>query len=261
MELYSFSLALGGAGLGVMGAIGLGHLAGAHGSHGATHGHEAHGGHHGSHGPHGHAHAGHAGAHAAPVHGGHAHHAGDGHHAGHAANGSHAAHHAAGHGAGHSAGHAAPTETTFGDLAVRAAWSLLSPRVVFSLLVGFGAAGMLLGHVDMLPAFARLPLALLGGLAFERLAVAPLWNALFTVASRPAATLEQVRFVEVPAVSGFDQRGQGLVALELDGQVEQVLATLRADDRAAGVRVRAGDRVRVEEVDLDRHRCVVTRIG
>ena len=238
MELYSFSLALGGAGLGVMGAIGLGHLAGAHGSHGASHGHEAHAGHHGSHGPHGHAHDGHAAAPPA--------------HSAHSAHGAHA--HLVG-------GHAAPTETTFGDLAVRAAWSLLSPRVVFSLLVGFGATGMLLGHVDMLPAFARLPLALLGGLAFERLAVAPLWNMLFDFASRPATTLEQVLYDEVQAVSGFDQRGQGLVALELDGQVVQVLATLRADDRAAGVRVRAGDRVRVEEVDLDRHRCVVTRIG
>ena len=260
MDLYSFSLALGGAGLGVMGAIGLGHLTGAHGSHsghGAHHGHDAHGGgHHAGH------HAGHdAGAHAAGTHAAGTH-AGGTHAAGtHASHGApaHHAHHA--HHAHAGGGLSAHTESTFGDLAVRAAWSLLSPRVLFSLLVGFGAAGMLLGHVDWLPSIARLPLAILGGLAFERFAVGPLWNALFTFASRPAATLEQVLFDEVPAVSGFDQRGQGLVALELDGQVVQVLATLRADDRAAGVRVRAGDRVRVEEVDVARHRCVVTRVG
>ena len=238
MDLYSFSLALGGAGLGVMGAIGLGHLTGGGHGHGDGHGH-GHGGHHGHD-----AHAGHGAAHHGHAHAGHAHHA---HHA-------HAAHHAA-----HA--HGPHTETTFGDLATRAAWSLLSPRVLFSLLVGFGAAGMLLGHVDALPGWARLPLALVGAFAFERLAVAPLWNALFGFASRPATTLEQVLFDEVQAVSGFDQRGQGLVALELDGQIVQVLATLRADDRAAGVRVRAGDRVRVEEVDVERHRCVVTRIG
>jgi translation initiation factor IF-1 len=239
MELYAFSLALGGAGLGVMGAIGLGHLAGGHG-HGDGHGHGHHG--HGAHGGH----------HAHDASAAHAHH-------GHAAHG-HDAHGHSQHGPAHHAG-AAHTETTFGDLATRAAWSLLSPRVVFSLLVGFGATGLLLGHVDGVPGWLRLALALMGGLAFERLAVGPLWNALFGFASRPANTLEQVLFDEVQAVSGFDQRGQGLVALELDGQVVQVLATLRADDRAAGVRVRAGDRVRVEEVDVERHRCVVTRVG
>ena len=239
MDPYSFSLALGGAGLGVMGAIGLGHLTGgAHGSHGASHGHEAHGGHH-----------------ALPGHGAHAAHDVHGAHApvahGHAVHAHHGAH-------GASAAH---TESTFGDLATRAAWSLLSPRVLFSMLVGFGASGMLLGHVGPISGIVRLLLAIAGGIAFERFAVGPLWNRLFDFASRPAAMLEQVLFDEVQAVSGFDQRGQGLVALELDGQIVQVLATLRADDRAAGVRVRAGDRVRVEEVDVERHRCVVTRVG
>jgi translation initiation factor IF-1 len=262
MELYAFSLALGGAGLGVMGAIGLGHLAGGGHGHGDGHGHGHHG--HGHQGHHGHganggqAHAPHAHdasaphAHHAPAHHGHAAH-------GHAQHGS-AQHGSAQHGSAQHAG-AAHTETTFGDLATRAAWSLLSPRVVFSLLVGFGATGLLLGHVDGVPGWLRLALAVIGGLAFERLAVGPLWNALFGFASHPATMLEQVLFDEVQAVSGFDQRGQGLVALELDGQVVQVLATLRADDRAAGVRVRAGDRVRVEEVDVERHRCVVTRVG
>ena len=252
MELYSFSLALGGAGLGVMGAIGLGHLTGGAHAHGAGHGHghgHAHGHGHG-HGP---AHEAHGGNHAPPAHATHASHEAATH-----AVGRHAAETHHGHEAGSLSAH---TESTFGDLAVRAAWALLSPRVLFSLLVGFGATGMLLGHVDWMPAIARLPLAIAGALAFERLAVTPLWNTLFDFASQPATTLEQVLFDEVQAVSGFDRLGQGLVALELDGQVVQVLATLRADDRAAGVRVRAGDRVRVEEVDLERHRCVVTRVG
>lgn len=228
MDLYSFSLTLGGAGLGVMGAIGLGHVAG--GTHGAAHGHGHHAGNDAGH------HAGHAPAHHAGHHG-HAHH-------GHADGATHA-----------------HTEPTFGELARGAAWSLLSPRVAFSLLVGFGAAGMLLGHVEALPSIARLPLALLAGVVFERYMVRPVWDAFFGFASRPAATLEHAIMDEARAVSRFDQNGQGLVALELDGQVVQVLATLRADDRAAGVRVRAGDRVRVEDVDATRHRCTVTRIG
>jgi translation initiation factor IF-1 len=66
---------------------------------------------------------------------------------------------------------------------------------------------------------------------------------------------------EVRAVTGFDRDGHGLVAVELDGQVVQILATLRAADRAAGVRVRAGDRVRVDEVDAARNRCVVSALG
>ena len=66
---------------------------------------------------------------------------------------------------------------------------------------------------------------------------------------------------EVEAVTGFDRDGHGLIAVELDGQVVHVLATLRAADRAAGIRVRAGDRVRVEEVDPARNQCVVSAQG
>jgi translation initiation factor IF-1 len=77
-------------------------------------------------------------------------------------------------------------------------------------------------------------------------------------ASAPALTLESVLEDEVQAVTGFDAEGHGLVTVEVDGQVVQVLATLRSEDRAAGVRVRAGDRLRVEEVDDRRNRCVVS---
>ena len=211
-----------------MGAIGVGHAAG------GSHGHDAHG------------HAGHG-------HAGHAHGAAHGHAAGH--HGADTAHHApAAHGQTH-----AHTESTYGELASRAAWSLLSPRVVFSFLVGFGAAGMLLGA--FLGGALLLVAALVGGVAFERFLVAPLWNFLFRFESRTAATLESALLDEGQAVSGFDAGGRGLIALELDGQVVQVLGILRADERAAGVRVRAGDRVRVEDVDATRNQCVVTRIG
>ncbi|HEX8830113.1 MAG TPA: hypothetical protein VF705_03050, partial [Longimicrobium sp.] len=46
-----------------------------------------------------------------------------------------------------------------------------------------------------------------------------------------------------------------------DGQVLQVLATLRPEDRARGVAVRPGDRLLVEEVDGARNRCVVSWAG
>jgi hypothetical protein len=66
---------------------------------------------------------------------------------------------------------------------------------------------------------------------------------------------------EATAVTSFDANGQGIISLEVDGQVVQVLATLRPDDRALGpARVRAGQRVRIDEVDAAQNRCTVSLI-
>jgi hypothetical protein len=216
MDLYTFSLALGGIGLGTMAVAGLG-----------THSHGEHGG--GHHGAHhdggGHAHAGHAHGHAA---GSHHHDIADIH-------GSHAPGIARGLGA------------------------LVSPRIIFSFLVGFGAGGVLLRNtVGGVLLFIA---AVLVGVLFERLLVAPLWRLAHRFESSPALTLESSITDDARAVSSFDARGQGLVAIELDGQVVQVLGTLRSEDLQAGVRVRAGDRLRIEAVDDARNRCTVSYLG
>jgi len=52
-----------------------------------------------------------------------------------------------------------------------------------------------------------------------------------------------------------------LISLELGGEVVQVLGTQLNEEREAGVRIRAGDMVRIEEVDDTRNRCTVSRIG
>ena len=169
--------------------------------------------------------------------------------------GQHAGHGQVGHGhAGHTAhGHA------HGGGLLRAA-AIASPRLWFTLLAGFGAAGLLVRPlVDGGP--LRAALAVAGAVLFELVLARPLWNFAFRFASQPATTLEACVEDEVRAVTGFDRDGHGLVAVELDGQVVQVLATLRAADRAAGIRVRAGDRVRVDEVDAARNRCVVSALG
>ena len=138
-------------------------------------------------------------------------------------------------------------------------WSLTSPRVLFSLLVGFGTTGLALRGVLAGPLqFAG---ALAGGLVFETALVAPVWNFLLRFASAPATTLESCILDEVRAATRFDTSGQGLVVAEVDGQVIQVLATLRPEDRVAGVRIRAGDRLRIEDVDDRRNRCVVSYLG
>lgn len=101
--------------------------------------------------------------------------------------------------------------------------------------------------------------AVAGGVAFERLLVNPLWNFMFRFASSPAQTLESSVEDDAKAVTNFDKNGQGLIAVEVDGHVVQVLGTLTQTDRDSGVRVRAGDVVRIEDVDADRNRCTVRK--
>jgi len=211
MDPYTFSLTLGGVGLGVMALSGfaqaahLGHSHGAHG-HGAAHNSRAGDG-HTTHVP-----------------------AGGGRHGG-----------------------------VRGGSGTSRLLALLQPRVAFSVLVGIGASGLLLR--PLIPEPGLLIASLGAGLLFEWGLVAPLWRFLFRFASEPAQTLESVVSDEARAVTSFDANGNGLVAVELDGQVVQLLATLNATERAAARKVRAGDRLRIEAVDDTRNRCTVTYLG
>jgi hypothetical protein len=184
--------------------------------------------------------------------GGHGDHAG-----GHSHDAGHVGH--AGHGHGHSAdahSHSDSHSHSHSDGVSKLLWSFASPRVWFSVLLGMGLAGR-----AMRPVFdggAMLFAAALGlGLIFEGALVRPLWNFAFKFASRPALTLESCVEDEATAVTAFDRNGQGIIAVDLDGQKVQLLATLRADDRALGAAVRAGDRVRIADVDSARNRCTV----
>lgn len=215
MDLYSSSLLLGAAGLGVMALGGLGHRGGGHAGS-AGHGHAT----------------------------GHGH----GHVTGHVHGVKHAGHvQAAGH---------APTAR---DAMSNTLWTITSPRFLFSLLLGFGTAGELLRPVLGGPLLIAAAVA--GGVLFERVLVSPLWNLAMRFASAPAVTLESSVADEATAVTSFDANGQGIVSLEVDGQVVQILATLSPDDRALGAaRVRAGQRVRIDEVDAEQNRCTVSLI-
>lgn len=188
-----------------------------------------------------------------------AHVGGGSHHAGHdgAAGGSHT------NGVTH-AGHAHVTHAHIGHAhssgGIKSALlSLASPRVLFSLLVGFGLTGVIAR--PFLGGILLVILAVCGALFFEMALVRPLWRFLFRFASNPAMTLESSLMSEARAASGFDDNGQGLISVEVDGQIVQCLGTLRADDRALGVRVRAGDVLRVEDVDAARSRCTVSYVG
>ena len=132
--------------------------------------------------------------------------------------------------------------------------NLLSPRVIFALLVGFGAGGLVaapLGEPWQAGA------GVLAAAAFETFLVGPIWRFFFRFESNPAVTLDSSIEDSAQAVTGFDAHGQGLVALDVDGQVVQLLASLSAEDRARGVRIRSGDAVTVTSVDTARNRCEV----
>lgn len=137
-------------------------------------------------------------------------------------------------------------------------FSLLSPRVFFSILVGVGAAGLLLEPV-IGGGILRIAIALAAGFAFEGLLVRPFWNFLFRFASPPAQTLDSALMDRATAVTGFDAQGQGIVSIVLDGQIVQLLGTLRPEDRH--VRVRSGDALMVEDVDGKRNQCTVSWLG
>jgi hypothetical protein len=259
MDLYIFCVVLGAAGMAAMAFLGF---AGSHGAHhgGAHHGHDT-AGHemHGIAGPHSHA--------VAPSHG----HPIAPHH-GHASAPSHGSAHASTHrieyigGKPHDVAYF-PTAQGHGELVELhgADWwkyhllSWFSPRVLFNVLVGFGATGLVAER--LVGPFIALPIALGGGLVFESFVVRPIFNSLFRFESQPAQTLESALMSEGRAVTGFDANGNGLISLELGGEVVQVLGTQLRDERAAGVRIRAGDVVRIEEVDDARNRCTVSRIG
>jgi hypothetical protein len=258
MDLYIFCVVLGAAGMAAMAFLGFAsshggaHHGGAHQGH-DTSGHEMHG----IGASHGHSIAPSHGVAHGPVHG-----VAHGPEHGSVQLGGGVPHNVAHLPAAQGRGH--PTADGHGDHLhpdgwKSNVWSWLSPRVLFNFLVGFGATGMVVERL-VGPVLA-LPIAVLGGIGFEAFVVRPLFNSLFRFESKPAQTLESALMSEGRAVTGFDANGNGLISLELGGEVVQVLGTQLKDERTAGVRIRAGDIVRIEEVDDTRNRCTVSRIG
>jgi hypothetical protein len=185
---------------------------------------------------------------------GHAGHAG---HAGHSGTAGHV-----GHGGG-THGNAPPATSHGADAHGQQGSSnplvaLMSPRVLFSVALGLGTAGLVLQNALSGTALFVASLGL--GILFERLLVTPIWNFAFRFGSNPAATLEGSLMDEATAVTAFDRNGQGIIAVEVDGQMVQILGTLQSGDREMNVKVPAGSRLRIQDVDAARNRCTVSLI-
>jgi len=157
---------------------------------------------------------------------------------------------------GHSAPRTHQQHASIGHGLSRLLTSLLSPRVLFSFALGFGAVGVALRTHVPGPVLALAAIA--GGAVFELALARPIWNLTDRFASSPALTLESCVGDEVRAVGGFNADGEGLVALELDGQIVQLLGRLAPEALETGLRVRSGDRLFVREVDGTRHRVTVS---
>ena len=134
----------------------------------------------------------------------------------------------------------------------------MSPRILFALALGMGGTGLALRPV--LGGVVLFAAAIAGGVVCERVVVRPFWNFLMRFTTTPAMTLESIIMSEAKVVSSFDSSGHGLVAVEMDGQVIQLLARLRPADHASGAPIRSGDHVRIEEVDPAKNRCTVSRL-
>jgi hypothetical protein len=242
--VYLMLLVAGFAGLIVMAVMGA--------IHGPAHGHDHHG--------HGHANHGHAleshGAH------GHATHAGHGH--------GHTGHTSAGHGHtsqshdnpnadGDADGDGDDGGTASGGNALLRLLPFLSPLNWFSWLIGAGATGLLLERYG-LSGPVVVGAAAAGAIGFNMAIVKPIWRAVFSFASQPAGNLESCLMQTVEAVTSFNEKGEGIVRVTIDGRSEDVLA--KALPERTGVesqRIRRGDLLLIEEVDPHTNSCRVTR--
>ncbi len=243
--IYQTLFGIGAVGLLAQTVMGFAHVGGGHNhGHGADHGHADfnHGGasHAGHHLDHGAAHtatpAGHSGDTAAHGHGQH------------------------GHQTQHSHDHDGDNHGRSGGSSLGSAvMGLLSPLTLFSAALGTGATGLLLGAIVRSSVLLALA-AVLGGIILYAAVVQPIYRVIFGFASRPAEALEGAVAKSAEAMTRFDARGQGIVKVNVDGQIVRLLAHLDPEDAKNGVAVSPGESLVVISVDSAKNVCQVTRL-
>lgn len=178
-----------------------------------------------------------------------------GHHTGHALPGPHLPH--VGHTAVRPGTHAQLHRSGADSGALRFAWLIPTPIDVFSLCLGLGGAGILLGHSFIGATLFAISAVL--AIAYNQLLIRPAMNFAMKWASRESGGLEGSIAQGAEAVGHFDDRGRGIVRLTLDGQIVQLLATLEPGELARGITVARGDKLVILEVDAGRNTCRVSR--
>jgi hypothetical protein len=175
---------------------------------------------------------------------------------------SHTSHAPAGHvrapapQAGHnSSGRNAPTNQA-ANVFISGLLTWLSPAYLAGAIIGFGATGTLVEPI--LHGWLQLGAALVGAYILCFFCIRPLLTGVQKWASLPAKTLTDALLENGIAVTDFDAKGYGLVRLNLDGQVVQLLGQLAPEEQSAA-RVRSGETLFVRSVDPAKQRCVVCR--
>ena len=174
----------------------------------------------------------------------------------------HAPHAPGGHGhpPAHQSGHHSPGQKgvanqTVSDL-ISGLLTWFSPAYLSGAIIGFGATGTLVAPI--LHGWLQLGAALAGAYIICFFCIRPLLTGLQKWTSLPAKTLADAILENGTAVTDFDAKGYGLVRLNLDGQVVQLLGQL-APEEQSGARVRSGETLFVRSVDPAKQRCVVCR--
>lgn len=132
-----------------------------------------------------------------------------------------------------------------------------SPRHVFTLLALYGAFANVLVAVH-LPVWCAAIVAVVPAALVDRFAVAPIWRVLFKLELQAARPLAEIVMSEATAVTAF-RGGRGVVSIVRDGRLVQLSA--RLIDADAGLPVKVGDRLRIEDVDTARERVAVSVLG
>ena len=161
------------------------------------------------------------------------------------------AHHTGHHSPGHNG-----KASHFASDVVSVLLTWLSPAYICGAIIGFGATGTLVSPI--LQGWLRLVAALAGAYIICSFCIRPLLTGLQKWASLPAKTLTDAMLENGTAVTDFDSKGYGLVRLNLDGQIIQLLGQL-APEEQSGARVRSGETLFVRSVDPAKQRCVVCR--
>jgi hypothetical protein len=136
----------------------------------------------------------------------------------------------------------------------------LSPLNWFSWLLGAGATGMLLERLGLAGPVV-VGAAAAGAIGFNLAIVKPIWRAVFSFASAPAGNLEGCLMQTVEAVTSFNEKGEGIVRVTIDGRSEDILARALPERTpgAEDLRIRRGDLLLIEEVDPHTNTCRVSR--
>ncbi|MFL5343718.1 MAG: hypothetical protein ACJ8AT_02945 [Hyalangium sp.] len=129
-----------------------------------------------------------------------------------------------------------------------------TPRLIFSVLALYGAFGNLLALTFASLWLAAL-LALLPALLVEHFLLAPLWKLAFQFQGQPSSPLPSLLMEEARAVTPF-RNGKGLVQVIRDGRSIQLSARLSEGQPLLPVRV--GDTLRIEEIDPEHERVIVS---